>query len=136
MAESSTVLGAKSNLYLDTHSGSYSLMISSLEPTLRSNFECINNGVAEFSTAIGKSPRSAGSTIKRTVSFCFLAFIYDPSALQFHRSLSNYHNLSVCYLLSHSVTRYSLYLLLLQRKYTPKLRKPKNSPLQYIFEFY
>ena len=44
--------------------------------------------VAEFSTAIGKSPRSAGSTIKRTVSFCFLAFIYDPSALQFHRSLS------------------------------------------------
>ena len=44
--------------------------------------------VAEFSTAIGKSPRSAGSTIKRTVSFRFLAFIYDPSALQFHRSLS------------------------------------------------
>ena len=51
-------------------------------------------------------------------------------------SLSNYHNLSICYLLSNSVTRYSLYLLLLQRKYTPKLRKPKNSPLQYIFEFY
>ena len=36
-----------------------------------------SKAVAEFSTALRKSLCPAGSAINRTVSFCFLTFIYD-----------------------------------------------------------
>ena len=58
--------------------------------------------------------RSPGSAINRTVSFCFLTFIYDPNILH-SIDLGLY---SFCQLQDSDSIHW-----LSQRKYTPKLHK-------------
>jgi len=72
--------------------------------SLTSRFTCTN---AEFSTVLRESLCSAGSAINRTVSFCFLKFIYDLHSID----LDLY---SFCQLQDSN----SIYWLL-QRKYMP-----------------